>query len=83
MAETGNFVKCGNELVRLKPTSQLRFVCRSGRHPDAYWPTTETREVLQQKWVAFARTEDGTVHEEYRWRDVPVDRQQEEVIEPT
>jgi hypothetical protein len=62
-------VICGNEIAKLQPTCELRFVLVNHRNPltGDYYPPA-----LQQKWVASAKMADGGTWEEHRWRNVPL-----------
>ena len=63
-----DYVVCGQDLARLEPTAELRFVEVNHRDWNGNWvPPT-----LEQKWVAKAKMPDGGMWEEYRWRAVPI-----------
>ena len=59
-----DLVVVGDDLKRLEPTPELRFVARSGL------------KILQQKWSASGDGIDGgyrTTFTQFKWKDVPLE----------
>jgi hypothetical protein len=65
------YVQCGQDLAKLMPTAELRWQWQHVPAPHLGENISQGEKVLQQKWVASAKMQDGGRWEEHRWRDVP------------